>query len=81
MDVGSFILPVVLGLALAAATGFRVFIPLLVMGLFARQGALPVSSGFEWVATTPALVMLTAAAVAEVAAYYVRCEQSRFHAC
>jgi Domain of unknown function (DUF4126) len=60
-------LPVALGISLAAATGFRVFLPLLVMGLGAREGLLPVSSGFEW----PALVMLAVASVVEIAAYYI----------
>jgi Domain of unknown function (DUF4126) len=64
-------LPAALGVSLAAATGFRVFVPLLMMGLAARAGYLPVSSGFDWVTTAPALLMLAVAAMAEVAAYYV----------
>lgn len=64
-------LPVALGISLAAATGFRVFLPLLVMGIGVREGLLPVSSGFDWVATWPALVMLAVASVVEIAAYYV----------
>jgi Domain of unknown function (DUF4126) len=64
-------LPVALGISLAAATGFRIFLPLLVMGIGARQGFLPVSSGFDWVTSWPALVMLAVASVVEIAAYYV----------
>jgi hypothetical protein len=71
MDFATYILPIVLGISLAAATGFRVFIPLLVMGLAAREGVLPISSSFTWVGTTPALVMLSVAAAVEVAAYYI----------
>lgn len=71
MDFATYILPIVLGISLAAATGFRVFIPLLVMGLAAREGVLAVSSSFAWVGTTPALVMLSVAAAVEVAAYYI----------
>jgi hypothetical protein len=63
--------PVALGLALAAATGFRVFIPMLVAGLAARGGYLPLADSLDWIATTPALIMLAIAAVTEVAAYYV----------
>lgn len=66
-----FLIPVALGVGLAAATGFRVFAPLLVLGLAARAGYVPVGDGFAWVATTPALVMLAIAALLEVAAYYV----------
>jgi hypothetical protein len=62
---------IALGLALAAATGFRVFIPMLVAGLAARGGYLPLADGLDWIATTPALIMLAVAAVTEVAAYYI----------
>jgi hypothetical protein len=66
-----FLLPAALGIGLAAATGFRVFVPLLALGLAARAGLVPVSEGFAWVASTPALLMLGIAAFVEVAAYYV----------
>lgn len=64
-------LSLALGVSLAAATGFRVFLPLLIMGLAVKGGYMPVSSGFEWVATTPALIMFGVAAVTEIVAYYV----------
>lgn len=59
------------GLGLAAACGFRVFLPLLVLGLGGHFGRLPLAHGFEWVATTPAMVALGVAAVLEVGAYYI----------
>ena len=65
------LLPLALGVSLAAATGFRVFLPLLVMSLAVRGGYLPVSDGFSWVATTPALLMLAVAALTEMLAYYI----------
>ena len=68
---GEFIVPVVLGVSLAAAAGLRVFVPLLALGLAAHFGVVPVSDGFSWVATTPALVMLAVAAGLEVIAYYI----------
>ncbi len=64
-------LPVSLGVGLAAAAGFRVFLPLLAMGLAVKVGYLPVTDGFNWIATTPALLMLAVAAVVEVIAYYI----------
>jgi hypothetical protein len=60
-----------LGLGLAAAAGLRVFVPLLVLGLAARAGMVPLADGFEWLAATPALVALATATVLEVAAYYI----------
>jgi hypothetical protein len=62
---------IALGIALAAATGFRVFLPLLIAGLAARFGGLPLSEHFAWLATTPALLTLGTAAACEVLAYYV----------
>jgi hypothetical protein len=66
-----FLLPAALGIGLAAATGFRVFAPLLVMGLAARGGYIPTGESFAWIASTPALIMLAIAAVIEVLAYYI----------
>ncbi|MDX2168012.1 MAG: DUF4126 domain-containing protein [Deltaproteobacteria bacterium] len=62
---------VALGLGLAAAAGFRVFVPLLVLGGAARAGYVGLADGFEWLATTPALVALGTATLVEVAAYHV----------
>jgi hypothetical protein len=62
---------VALGLGLAAAAGFRVFVPLLVLSVVARVGYLPLAPGFEWMATTPALTTFAVATVIEIAAYYV----------
>lgn len=70
-DILSLLFPVALGIGLAAATGFRVFLPLLLMGLAVRGGYMPVSDGFAWVATPPALIMFAIAAVTEIVAYYV----------
>lgn len=65
------VLAVGLGLGLAAAAGMRVFVPLLALGLAARAGMVPLASGFDWLAGTPALVALGSATVLEVLAYYI----------
>jgi len=62
---------IALGIGLAAATGFRVFVPLLVAGFAARSGWIPLTDSFQWLASTPALLMLGTAAVLETAAYYI----------
>jgi len=67
----SSLVSIALGIGLAAATGFRVFLPLTVAAIAARTGVLPLSNGFEWLATTPALVTLGTATVLETLAYYV----------
>lgn len=62
---------IAVGVGLAAACGFRVFVPLLVACLASRAGHLPLASGFVWLASTPALVTLSVATILEIAAYYV----------
>jgi hypothetical protein len=59
------------GLGLAAAAGFRIFIPLLALGIGAATGKLPLGSGFEWVGSTPALIAFGTAAVLEVLGYFI----------
>jgi hypothetical protein len=65
------LLSVALGIGLAAAVGFRVFLPLLVTSIAAYSGYLPLSDSFAWLGTAPAVIMLGVAAVAEVLAYYI----------
>jgi len=64
-------LSIALGVGLAAAVGFRVFLPMLVMSIAAYSGHLSLSSGFAWLGTAPALVMLSVAALLEILAYYI----------
>jgi hypothetical protein len=60
-----------IGLGLAAACGFRVFVPLLVAGVAARFGGLPLVPGFSWLGSTPALIAFSVATLIEIVAYYV----------
>jgi hypothetical protein len=64
-------LSIVLGVGLAAATGLRVFLPMLVVSVAAYTGHLPLDNSFAWLATPSALTMLSVAALVEVLAYYV----------
>ena len=64
-------LGVVLGLGLSAACGFRVFVPLLVLGIAGATDTLNLSPSFEWVGSPAALIALSAATALEIAAYYV----------
>ena len=70
-EMPDFALSVVLGIGLAAATGFRVFLPMLVMSVAAYTGHLQLDNSFAWLATPSALTMLGVPAVAEILAYYV----------
>jgi hypothetical protein len=65
------VLTLAAGVGLAAAAGMRVFLPMLVLGLSARAGWIPIDGDFSWLTSTTGLSMLAVAAVAEVAGYYV----------
>jgi uncharacterized MnhB-related membrane protein len=64
-------LSIVLGVALAAATGFRVFLPMLIVSGAAYTGHLHLDDSFAWLGSLSALIMLSVAAVAEILAYYI----------
>jgi Domain of unknown function (DUF4126) len=65
------LISIALGLGLAAACGFRVFVPLLVMSAAAYTGHLELAKGFAWIGTLPALITFATATVVEIAAYYI----------
>jgi len=65
------LLSIGVGLALAAAAGFRVFVPLLALSLAAQNGWVELSPSFDWLATPQATLALATATVIEVAAYYI----------
>ena len=65
------ILSICAGIGLAAACGFRVFVPLLVASIAALSGHLQLTEHFAWIGTYPALVAFAVATVLEIAGYYV----------
>jgi hypothetical protein len=65
------LISVALGIGLAAATGLRVFLPLLAVAVAARTGVIPLAEGFAWLDSTAAIVMLGTATVLEILAYYI----------
>src|SRR5687767_7240727 len=67
----SIALSVAAGLALAAAAGFRAFVPLLAAGLAIHFGHVEAARGFDWLGEPVVLVALAVATLAEIAAYYV----------
>ncbi len=62
---------VALGIGLSASTGFRVFVPLLIAGIAARFGVLPMNESFVWLSSNAGLGSLGVATVVEMAAYYI----------
>ncbi len=64
-------LTLLLGISLSAATGFRVFVPPLVMGLVARFTAFDLPQSLSWMDSGPGLLILAAATLVEAAAFYL----------
>ena len=77
-----WILPALLGLGLASATGLRTFLPLLMLALAARFELFGVTLNehMAWVGSTPAIAALGIAAVAEFAGDKVPVMDHALHA-
>lgn len=60
-----------MGIALAAAAGFRIFVPMLVLSIAAVTGEVELAGSLAWLGSVPALVVFAVATVVEIAAYYV----------
>ncbi len=71
MSLPEYLLAAALGVSLAAAVGFRVFVPLLVVAVAAKFGWMELPAAFGWLGSATAIAMLAVAAAAEIAAYYI----------
>ena len=71
MDLLQVILSLSLGLGLAAARGFRVFIPPLMMGVANRFDLYELEGSFVWVGETWAIGVFAMATLVEVGGYYI----------
>jgi len=66
-----YLLYALLGIGLAAACGFRVFVPFLAISIAALAGQLKLAPDFAWLGSWPALIVFGVATVLEIVAYYV----------
>ena len=65
------ILALGLGVTLSAASGFRLFLPLLALSLATLYGDLEIASSFSWLGTYPIAIALAIATVVEIMAYCI----------
>ncbi len=73
MDEASLIIAAFMGISLAAASGFRVFLPPFILSLAVRADFIDidlVGTQFEFFTSTPSIILLGIATIAEFAAYY-----------
>lgn len=66
-----YVLSTFIGIGLAAATGFRVFLPMFAVSLASYFHWIPMSESFEWLSTLPTLITTGIAMIAEILAYYI----------
>lgn len=66
-----YILSAFIGIGLAAATGFRVFLPMFAVSLASYFHWIPTHESFDWLSGLPALITTGIATLAEILAYYI----------
>ena len=71
MDVVQILLSLSLGLGLAAACGFRVFIPPLMMGVGSRLDLYKLEGSFVWVDDIWAIAIFAVATLLEIGGYFI----------
>ena len=66
-----YVISIFVGIGLAAATGFRVFLPMFAVSLASYFHWIPANESFQWLASLPALITTGVATVVEILAYYI----------
>jgi hypothetical protein len=59
---------ILMGIGLAAVSGLRAFLPLFVVGAAGRMDWVPLSESFNWLESTPSLIVFGAAVLIELTA-------------
>lgn len=70
-DILPYILSSFIGIGLAAASGFRVFLPLFAVSLASYLGWIPMNDNFQWLSGLPILIVTGVATLVEILAYYI----------
>ncbi len=69
----STFISIFLGIGLAAAAGFRIFMPLFILSLAVYLGGniIHIDENWKWIGSIPAMITLGVAMVIEIIAYYI----------
>lgn len=65
------ILSICLGIGLASASGFRVFLPVFALSLASYFNIIPLNESWSWIGGMPALISFGAAMIFEIFGYYI----------
>ncbi|OYD44488.1 hypothetical protein CHU00_16685 [Sphingobacterium cellulitidis] len=66
-----FLISLFVGIGLAAATGFRVFLPIFFLSLGSYLGWIPLDQSYAWIGGLPAVIATGLATIVEILAYYI----------
>mgnify|MGYP003493147400 FL=1 len=66
-----YIISAFIGIGLAAATGFRIFLPMFAVSLASYMGWIPQNENFQWLSGLPTLIATGIAMIVEILAYYI----------
>lgn len=66
-----WVVSVLLGFGLSAATGFRIFVPFFVAGIAAYNHWLILPEGIAWIGTLSAIILFGTATLIEILGYYI----------
>ncbi|WP_250121687.1 DUF4126 domain-containing protein [Chroococcidiopsis sp. CCMEE 29] len=65
------LIEIILGISLSAASGFRVFVPLLALSTAAVVGHIDLPTSFDWIESPQAFAVFAVACALEIAGYYI----------
>ncbi|QNJ98852.1 DUF4126 domain-containing protein [Constantimarinum furrinae] len=71
MESTDLIISICLGIGLAVAAGFRVFLPILILSAAAYFEVIPLSESWQWMGSLTAIITLGIATVVEIFGYYI----------
>ncbi|ROH96201.1 DUF4126 domain-containing protein [Chryseobacterium daecheongense] len=66
-----YVISAFIGIGLAAASGFRVFLPMFAVSLASYMGWIPMNEHFQWLSGLPTLITTGIATIVEILAYYI----------
>ena len=66
-----YLISAFIGIGLAAATGFRLFLPMFAVSLASYMGWIPQNENFQWLSGLPTLIATGIAMIVEILAYYI----------
>ena len=65
------IFSILLGIGLASASGFRVFLPIFALSLASYFNLIPLNDSWDWIGSLPALISFGTAMIFEIIGYYI----------